>query len=128
MAYRTVGKVPLTLKYVKLYLTFFEAPRLSRQAPEIPPRLPGNYKARPHVLRRGASLVLRYRNSIRPDMAPGCHERFSPEFARWVWNYLSRSRPKVLEMLKSHSQTKTIVWLRSRSDVERFLEGASKTK
>ena len=32
-AYRTVGKLPPTLKYVKLYLALSEAPRLGRQAP-----------------------------------------------------------------------------------------------
>lgn len=73
------------------------------------------------VLKR---LIL-YRRASRPDMAEGCPEKFSLEFLLWVWNYPVRTRPKVLEMLKSNSQRKNIIWLRSSSAVERFLDGAS---
>jgi adenylate kinase family enzyme len=57
----------------------------------------------------------------RPDMTEGCSEKFSLEFIFWIWNYSSRTRPKVAKMLKANSQEKQIVWLRSRSEVERFL-------
>jgi adenylate kinase family enzyme len=69
------------------------------------------------VLKRG----LKYRNDSRPDMAEGCHEKIDPEFISWVWNYSKRSRPKIVELLKSNSNKKKIIWLRSHSDVERFL-------
>jgi len=65
---------------------------------------------------------LAYRKTNRPDMADGCEEKFSLEFLSWVWNYSRRSRPKVVAMLKANEQTRKIVWLRSRLDVERFLE------
>ena len=65
--------------------------------------------------------LLMYRNAGRPDMAEGCRERFSPEFARWIWNYPRRTRPKVVELLESGSHGKRIVWLRSRAEVEKFL-------
>ncbi|HKE58897.1 MAG TPA: DNA topology modulation protein [Pyrinomonadaceae bacterium] len=64
---------------------------------------------------------LMYRKVNRPDMAAGCEERLSPEFLGWVWNYSRRSRPKVVALLKAHEKTKKIVWLRSRTEVERFL-------
>ena len=69
------------------------------------------------VLKRG----IMYRNSGRPDMASGCPEKFSLEFVRWIWNYSSRTRPKVLKILNANSDRKKVVWLRSRSDVKNFL-------
>ena len=62
-----------------------------------------------------------YRNGSRPDMAEGCREKLNLEFLRWVWDYSSRTRPKIVELLKANSQTKKIIWLRSDSEVERFL-------
>lgn len=66
-----------------------------------------------------------YRNGSRPDMAEGCRERFSLEFLRWVWDYSSRTMPRVVEILKSNAPGKKIIWLRSDSEVERFLLSAS---
>lgn len=65
--------------------------------------------------------AIMYWNGGRPDMTQDCPERFNLEFIRWIWNYSSRTRPKVVEMLKSNSERKMIVWLRTRLDVERFL-------
>jgi adenylate kinase family enzyme len=72
------------------------------------------------VLKRAAT----HRGRSRPDMAEGCPERFSLEFIRWVWGYPKRTRPKVLEKLKANSQNKKIIRLRSRAEVEKFLDGA----
>jgi len=49
------------------------------------------------VLRR---MVLGYGRD-RPDVAPGCPERFDWAFLKWVWNYPTRSRPKTLALLKT---------------------------
>lgn len=65
--------------------------------------------------------AIMYRNKSRPDMTEGCREKLNLEFILWVWNYSRRTRPKVVEMLKSNSQRKKIVWLRSDSEVESFL-------
>ncbi|HKY26918.1 MAG TPA: DNA topology modulation protein [Pyrinomonadaceae bacterium] len=64
--------------------------------------------------------AIMYRRNSRPDMAEGCPERLTLEFILWIWNYPRRTRPKIVRMLESHSDKK-IVWLRSQSDVERFL-------
>ena len=64
---------------------------------------------------------LRYWNRSRPDMADGCRENFNLEFLRWVWSYPERTRPKVLEMLNEHAQSKKIISLRSPKEVEKFL-------
>ena len=65
---------------------------------------------------------LTYRNRSRPDMAEGCFEKLDREFISWVWNYSHRSRPKVVKLLNENQARKKIVWLRSNSDVERFLK------
>lgn len=65
--------------------------------------------------------VLLSRGRGRPDMARGCPERVSAEFLSWVWNYPSRTRPRVLKLLAEHAQGKTFVRLRSRAEVEDFL-------
>ena len=69
------------------------------------------------VLKRRA----RYHKATRPDMAGGCDERLSWEFVKWVWNYPSKKKPAILEKLKSVSQTKPVVILRSDSEIEGFL-------
>src|SRR6266496_1064936 len=62
-----------------------------------------------------------YRNKRRPDMAEGCAERFNLDFIIWVWNYPRKARPKVVKLLQSNATTKKVVWLRSPSEVEKFL-------
>ena len=64
---------------------------------------------------------LQYRGGGRPDMAEGCHEKLDPEFVSWVWNYSRRTRPKVVELIRTHADGKRVVWLRSNADVKRFL-------
>ena len=63
-----------------------------------------------------------YHGRSRPDMAEDCPEQLNWEFIRWVWDYPRRTRPKILQMLREHSETKKIAWLRSKADVRRFLE------
>lgn len=62
-----------------------------------------------------------YRDGTRPDVTEGCREKLDFEFVSWVWNYHRRSRPKVIRLLQEHAGRKKIFWLRSRSDVNRFL-------
>lgn len=64
---------------------------------------------------------LRYRRGGRPDIAEGCDEKLDPEFVSWVWNYPRRSRPRVVKLIREHSDGKRVVWLRSKADVRRFL-------
>lgn len=65
--------------------------------------------------------VVVYRKARRPDMAEGCDEKFNWEFTKWVWNYKTRSKPKVEALLKRFENEKTIVRLKSKSEVEKFL-------
>ena len=70
---------------------------------------------------RIAKRYFLYRDGTRPDMAEGCRENLNLDFIEWVWNYPRRSRPKVVKLLQQHADGKQIFWLRSRSDVKRFL-------
>jgi adenylate kinase family enzyme len=62
-----------------------------------------------------------YRSVGRPDMAQGCGEKLSLEFIRWVWDYPTRTRPKVMKFLREGSASKNIFRLRKRADIEGFL-------
>jgi adenylate kinase family enzyme len=70
---------------------------------------------------RALKRVATYRGTNRPDLTEGCDERVDLTFLLWIWNYPSRTRPKVLGLIKQHSQSKRIVHLRSRKAVEKFL-------
>lgn len=63
---------------------------------------------------------LLYRGRGRPEVAPGCPERLTWEFVRWVWTYRKRRRPGILERL--HGRTgRRVVILSSTREVDRFL-------
>ncbi len=64
---------------------------------------------------------LQYRRRQRPDMGKGCPEKIDREFVSWVWNFSRRSRPRVVELIREHSDGKRVVWLRSKADVRKFL-------
>jgi adenylate kinase family enzyme len=77
--------------------------------------------ARTLCLWRVLKRALIYRKKSRPDMTRGCPERLRLEFILWIWNYRRRTRPKIIRMLESAPREKRIVWLRTRSEVKRFL-------
>ncbi len=66
--------------------------------------------------------TLLYHKDTRPDMAEGCSERFDPEFIRWVWNYPSRSRSRLLAELEGF-RDKRIIVLKTRREADIFLSG-----
>lgn len=54
-------------------------------------------------------------------MAPDCPENLSWEFVRWIWNYPTRSRPRVMVRIEGHSADTEIIVLQSQKDIDRFL-------
>ncbi len=72
-------------------------------------------------LQRLLKRVALYRKASRPDMAAGCHERVNWEFIKYVWDYPRKKRPALLEKLKSCSQTKSVIILKSQADIESYL-------
>jgi adenylate kinase family enzyme len=65
--------------------------------------------------------TLRHHGRTRPDMPEGCPERFGIPFLVWIWNYPARTRQKVLSLLSANRNSKTVIHLRTRKDVEAFL-------
>ena len=65
--------------------------------------------------------VWRYRHATRPDMAPDCPERLDLKFVRWIWNYRTTSRPKVVRLLGECGANVRVIRLQSQAEVDRFL-------
>jgi adenylate kinase family enzyme len=72
--------------------------------------------------------VMMYRSGGRADMAEGCDERFNLNFMRWIWTYPSRRHPKILKLLAEKARDKKVVVLRTRAEIESFLETARATR
>lgn len=64
---------------------------------------------------------VRYRGRSRPDMAPGCPERMTWEFVRWIWTYPRKRRPDILRRLDALPAEKRVVILDSARATARFL-------
>jgi adenylate kinase family enzyme len=73
----------------------------------------------PAVLQRWA------RHHGRPVQAPGCPERTSAEFLRWLWAYPSGGRVRMLAAIEEHRRPDlTVETLRSRRQIRRWLADA----
>ncbi len=59
---------------------------------------------------------------VRDDMPEGCPERFSFDFMKWIWNYSSRSRPKIIRALEKAPASVTVHTVKNR----RLLKGLSR--
>lgn len=69
------------------------------------------------VLRRR----LRYAGKTRPDMGVDCPEKLDLRFLLWIWNYRSKTLPRVLRKLESVESHAVFVHLRSDREVKQFL-------
>ena len=64
---------------------------------------------------------LRYFSRTRPDMPDGCHERLDWAFLiGWVWKYPSQD--KMERFMQEWVSQRPVLWLRTSSDVRRFLQ------
>lgn len=68
------------------------------------------------VLRR----ILTTYGRVRPDLAPGCPERFDPEFLLWVWNWRKKKRTHIIASLEEAKQVRKLI-LKNRRQTRRFL-------
>lgn len=75
-------------------------------------------------LRNVVKRRVRYAGRSRSDMAPGCEERLTWEFVRWVWDYPATRRPGILRTLARYAPERRVVRLRSRRQIEEFLRRA----
>jgi adenylate kinase family enzyme len=67
----------------------------------------------------------------RPDVGPGCPERFLGaaffELLNGIWNYPKKQQPVILEKLRAYAEGRHIITLSSPADVTRFLEDARRS-
>ncbi len=61
------------------------------------------------------------RGKVRPDMGPGCPERFDPEFVKFIWNFNKNNRVQNYTWIAQAKHAKSIV-LKNRKQVKMFLE------
>jgi adenylate kinase family enzyme len=60
--------------------------------------------------------------------APGCPERVSVEFLRWIWRFPADSRPRVDAAVERHREHLQVVELRSRAAAAAFLDDLAKPR
>ena len=58
---------------------------------------------------------------VRPDMAPGCPERFDWEFVKYIWRFPKLYRPRMVEALNRHRAWARTVMLSSEAESKAFL-------
>jgi adenylate kinase family enzyme len=75
------------------------------------------------VVRRSIS----HRGRPRFDRAEGCSERLDRAFLTWVWTFPTRSRPELLDAIRTHADGATLITLRSPRQVKRFVRDLSRT-
>ena len=67
---------------------------------------------------------IRNRGRNRDDVGPGCPERLTRDFVEWIWNYQTRTAPKVAALCDdARARGATVVHLRSRAAAEAWLTG-----
>ena len=66
--------------------------------------------------------VVRWWGRARPDMGPGCVERFDPDMPKWIWGFPKKGRIAILDRLNRLAAGKTIFTLRNPAEVRRFLD------
>jgi len=65
-------------------------------------------------------MVLNW-GKVRPDMAPGCVERYDQEFAEFIWNFNKEKRAKYEAMFAAYPDKK-LYRFKTRHQVEKLLE------
>jgi adenylate kinase family enzyme len=61
---------------------------------------------------------------VRPEMAPGCPERFDWVFLRYVWTYRAMQRPKLLAYFSTLGSDQRFVTFTARAQAADFLARA----
>ncbi|MGE0719338.1 MAG: topology modulation protein [Alphaproteobacteria bacterium] len=72
-------------------------------------------------IRRALMRVVRWYGRSRPDLAPGCPERFDFAFLRYIWNFERTTLPRILQGIAAEGAHARFVHLRSDGDIARFL-------
>jgi len=62
----------------------------------------------------------------RYDLGEGCPDKIDWPFIKWIWGYPKHSRNIILDSI--HQSGKTVVYLKSRKDVARFIDDMESCK
>jgi adenylate kinase family enzyme len=71
----------------------------------------------PSVLAR----QVRWYGRVRPEMARGCRERVSSEFARWLWRFPREGRQRLLDAIAAAGAEDRVIRFTSRRAVNAWL-------
>ena len=58
---------------------------------------------------------------VRPEMAPGCPEKFDLEFFRYVWTYRQLQRPKLLQYFEGLRPDQALIAFTNRAQADQYL-------
>ncbi|MDR3498358.1 MAG: topology modulation protein [Parvibaculum sp.] len=58
---------------------------------------------------------------VRADLAPGCPEKFDPEFFRYIWNFRKENEAEIEAALATFGRQARLVRLRSDAEIAAFL-------
>lgn len=58
---------------------------------------------------------------VRPEMAPGCPERFDPAFFHYVWTYRRVRRPKLLKYFEGLRPDQALICFTNMTQTDRYL-------
>lgn len=61
-------------------------------------------------------------------MSPGCVEQLDKEFLKFVWTFSKKVRPSLIEKLKGLKPEQTLIVLRSKKEVNFFIENLPSSK
>jgi len=67
--------------------------------------------------------VIRWFGRSRPDLAPGCPEKFDLEFLRYIWTWDRVTRPRIEAAIVAHGAHAPLIRLKSDRDIAAFLAG-----
>jgi len=76
---------------------------------------------------RVLSRTFKYLGKSRPDMPEGCHERFSWEFYRWIWNTRHSGRELMERYYNQATKDKATYWLQNDTHVKLFLDNLKRS-
>ena len=72
-------------------------------------------------LRRVLARTARNAGRVREGLPEGCPERFNVEFLRWIWNFNSKHRARLIAAFEKFGSHAAVHMLKSDRDAERLL-------
>jgi adenylate kinase family enzyme len=75
----------------------------------------------PTCLAGALSRSIRGLGRVRPEMAPGCPERFDLAFYRYIWTYRDRQRPRLAAWLAGLRDDQRLLTFTARSEADAVL-------